>query len=209
MKDIKGFKWPDNDVDANPVVTGQMQDLSVVLPYVQGRKVCVQAGGNVGMWPKYLSTLFETVYTFEPDPENFNCLCHNVPEHNVIKFNTALGAVHEMVRVGSPDKAHDNNCGAYQVLGHGTIPVMRIDDLILPACDLLYLDVEGYEYFAVQGGLRTIEDFLPVIAYEDKDLPNNYGIEREQLATYLIKTLDYQVVERIHRDIVLVHGSQL
>ena len=201
--------WPDLDQDANPVVRAQMNDLDIVLPYVHGRKVCVQAGGNVGVWPKYLSTLFETVYTFEPDPENFNCLAFNVPEHNVVKFNAALGAVHEMIKVGSPDKWHDNNCGAYQVLGEGRIPVMRIDDLVLPACDLMYLDIEGYEYFAVQGALRTIDEHKPVIAYEDKDLPENYGIEREQLAKYLIKAHGYELVERIHRDIVLVHRSQL
>ena len=76
MKKINGFYWPDHDRDCHPVVPNQLSDLDYALNYTKQNKVCIQAGGNVGVWPKKLSTIFDVVYTFEPDPENFNCLAH-------------------------------------------------------------------------------------------------------------------------------------
>lgn len=203
MKQVQEFYWPDHD-NEHPVILNLAKDIQRVLHYVKNWDVCIQAGGNVGVWAKRLSPLFKAVYTWEPDPENFNCLVKNVPEANVIKFNCCLGLERGMVRVGSPNKAHDKNCGAYQVLGEGITPVMRIDDLSLPACDLLYLDIEGYELFAVQGAFKTIKKYHPVISIEQKKLPLNYGLHPEAAAEYLIKTFGYEVVERPHRDIVLV-----
>lgn len=203
MKEINGFYWPETDTDCHPVVPNQLEDVNYALKYTKETKVCVQAGGNVGVWPKHLSTIFDVVYTFEPNPENFNCLSRNCPEHNIVKFNAGLSNHHEMVTVKSPNRELDHNCGAYQVHEGGYIPTLRIDDLNLPHCDLIYLDIEGYEYFAIQGALDTIQKYKPVIALEDKELPKMYGMKVGQTAEYLCKEHGYEVVERIHRDIIL------
>ena len=204
MKKHNNFWWPDHDKHCHPVVPSQLADLDNALKYVEHAGVCVQAGGNVGVWAKKLAGIFGAVYTFEPDPENFNCLAKNVPEHNVIKFNSALGNKHEMIRVGSSAKHEDFNCGAYQVLGEGITPTLRIDDLNLPALDLLYLDIEGYELFALQGADETIHKYRPVIALEQKPLPLMYGNEPDTATEYLVARHGYTVKERIHRDTILV-----
>lgn len=203
MKLINGFYWPEHDIHCHPVVPNQLNDLDFALKHVKKTEICIQAGGNVGIWPKKLSTIFDTVYTFEPDPENFNCLARNVPEHNVIKFNAGLGDKHQMIKVEAPIENEKNNCGAYQVTGKGNIPTFKIDDLNLDACDLIYLDIEGYEYFALEGAIRTISDYQPVIALEQKMLPIMYQDNPEAASEFLIKHFDYEVVERVHRDIVL------
>ena len=204
MKLINGFYWPDHDKYCHPVVPNQLSDLDYALKYTKDTKTCVQAGGNVGVWPKKLSTIYDTVYTFEPDPENFNCLCRNCPEHNIVKFNAGLSNAHEMITVKSPNKAEELNCGAYQVFKGGVIPTFKIDDLNLKSCDLICLDIEGYELFALQGAMYTIEKFKPVIALEQKKLPIMYQENPEAASEYLIKGHNYEVVERIHRDIILV-----
>lgn len=203
MKLVEGLYWPDSDNDCHPVILKQSEDIEIVLPYVTNKKVCIQAGGNVGIWAKRLAKEFEAVYTFEPDPENFQCLVYNVSEPNVVKFQAALGEGPAFIKVGVPTQAHKNNCGAYQVLGQGIVPVMMIDSLDLPACDLLYLDIEGYELFALQGAYQTIEKYHPVISIEQKELPYMYGCEAEEAAHWLISEFGYEVVERPHRDIVL------
>ena len=203
MKQINGFFWPDHDEYCHPVVPNQLKDLDFALKHVKRTKKCVQAGGNVGVWPKKLAEIFDVVYTFEPDPENFNCLCRNCPEHNIVKFNSALSNHHELVTVKSPVPQEEKNCGAYQVYHEGFIPALRIDDLNLDACDLMYLDIEGYELFALKGATNTIEQFKPVIALEQKPLPKMYGLEPESASMWLIENYGYEVVERIHRDIVL------
>jgi FkbM family methyltransferase len=204
MKQIRGFWWPEHDRDAHPVVSFQSKDIDAVMKYVSGGTACIQAGGNVGVWAKRFSGLFDTVYTFEPDPYNFACLIKNVPEQNVVKMNAALGHERTLVKVGPPDVAHINNCGAYQVLGKGVIPTFLIDDLNLPICDLMYLDIEGYEMFAILGALDTIERCKPVIALEQKPLPLMYGYEPESASEFLVKEMGYEVAQRVNRDIILI-----
>jgi hypothetical protein len=89
--------WPADDVECLRAARAQVADLEMVYPYCKGFKVAVQAGGNCGVWPAALSKRFEFVYTFEPDPVNFRCLCANAPYENVYKFNAALGKFHETI----------------------------------------------------------------------------------------------------------------
>ena len=208
MKKINDFYWPDHDKHCHPVVPNQLPDLEYALKYVKGHETCVQAGGNVGIWPKRLSGIFKSVYTFEPDPENFNCLTRNVQEHNVVKFNAGLSNKHELITVKPPNVAEEHNCGAYQVFEGGIVPTLMIDDLPLENCDLIYLDIEGYELFALQGGANTINKFRPVIALEQKFLPIMFQDNPEAATEYLIKGHKYEVVERIHRDIILIPREQ-
>ena len=204
MKQVRNFYFPDHDDQCNKGVFKQLPDVEESLKFVKNKGVCVQAGGNVGVWAKYLAEQFGVVYTFEPDPENFNCLCANVREHNVVKFNAALGEKHDMVEVGMPKGYGDNNCGAYQVLGEGYIPTMMIDDLNLPALDLLYLDIEGFELFALKGADETIHKYRPVIALEQKPLPIMYGLEPDSATEYLVARHGYTVKQRVNRDTILV-----
>jgi len=134
--------------------------------YCTSRKVAVQAGGFIGIYPKLLSLMFDEVYTFEPDPLNFHCLVNNCQSPNIHKFNSVLGAEHQLVNVGG---GLDVNPGMFKVLGsdnRSNVPTLRIDDLQLNACDLIQLDIEGYEVNALTGASETIERFKPIICCE-------------------------------------------
>jgi FkbM family methyltransferase len=137
----RGLMWPASDKNAAAVLFAQAGDVEKVYPHVAKFGVAVQAGGNCGLWPRELGKKFSTVYTFEPDPVNFRCLCANAPDEHIFKFNAALGNERGLVSLNlRPD-----NVGAHSVSGGGIIPSMRIDDLELNECDLIYLDVEGFE----------------------------------------------------------------
>lgn len=201
MKQIRNFYFPDHDDQCHKGVFKQLPDVEESLKFVKNKGVCIQAGGNVGVWAKYLAEQFGVVYTFEPDPENFNCLCANVREHNVVKFNAGLADTHKMITVSEPG---GNNCGAYQAHEGGFIPTLKVDDLNLPSCDLMYLDIEGYELFALQGAEQTIEKYYPVIALEQKPLPIMYGLEPDSATEYLVARHGYTVKQRVNRDTILV-----
>jgi hypothetical protein len=42
------------------------------------RRTCVQAGGNVGLFPVTIAKYFQEVLTFEPDIANWTCLQRNL-----------------------------------------------------------------------------------------------------------------------------------
>lgn len=134
--------------------------------YCDNKRVAVQAGGFTGIYPKLLSQMFEEVYTFEPSSLNFHCLVNNCQTENVHKFNGVLGDVNRLISIGG---GLDVNPGMFRVVEAGnvpTIPQFRIDDLKLNACDLIQLDIEGRELYALAGAEETISKFKPVICCE-------------------------------------------
>lgn len=193
-----GRLWPETDVGA-AAAAFTARDLEIVYPHCRAFNVAVQAGGNCGIWPADLGRKFSLVYTFEPDPMNFRCLCANAPAENIYKFNAALGNHHQLVGLAR----RPENVGAHQIRGPGEIPTLCIDDLALTACDLIYLDIEGYEMAALAGAWETIARCLPVIVVEDKGMSERYGIKQGEVEDWVC-SLGYKVAERPHRDVVMV-----
>jgi FkbM family methyltransferase len=146
----------------------ELTNLETVLTIVPGRTAVVQAGGNLGVFPKRLASEFATVYTFEPASDLFALMQTNAPEPNIVRFQAALGDRRELVstsrvrRDGKPN-AHE---GITHTVPGGSIPTLLIDDLALPVCDLIYLDIEGAELAALRGAVDTIARCRPVIAVE-------------------------------------------
>jgi FkbM family methyltransferase len=178
-------------------VFDQVHDLDVIMRHVDTADVCVQAGGACGIWPAYLARIFDTVYTFEPDPLNFQCLEMNAP--TVHKHHAALGA-----RPGSTTiTRHDleqSNCGAgYVTWDNGEIPVVTIDDVIPSRFSLLLLDVEGAEYDALLGGSEIIQLWTPTIVIEEKSLPQGGDHLR---ARGLLESWGYKERGRVHKDVI-------
>lgn len=168
VDEIGGWTWPTSDSGAwdGPSREWDETHRDGYLRYVRNRNVVVQAGGNCGLYPRLFAKYFKTVYTFEPDALNFYCLVNNCQLPNIIKFNAALGASSGMVNV---NKAGPANVGMHTVQENpvGFIPQIAIDSLGLPECDLIQLDVEGYEPKVIQGALETIRKFRPVISCEN------------------------------------------
>ena len=147
-----------------------------------------------------LGERFRFVYTFEPDPVNFRCLCANAPAENVFKFNAALGSGHGCIDLARNPK----RIGSHHVAGDGPIPTLLIDDLSLATCDLIYLDVEGYEKHVLLGATDTIARCKPTIAIEDRPSSERYGVPSGAAVEWVLDRFNYRVAERLRRDVVMV-----
>jgi FkbM family methyltransferase len=154
----EALKWANRELD----------HLETVIALVPGRTACVQAGGNLGVFPRRLAQSFSTVYTFEPAADLFDKMLRNAPAENIVRFQAALGDMRGLVgtsrvrRDGKPN-AHE---GITHVVPGGTVPTLLIDDLALPVCDLIYLDIEGGELPALRGAVNTLALCRPVVAVE-------------------------------------------
>lgn len=134
------------------------------IKYSKKFDLVVQAGGNLGMYPRLLSNIYKEVYTFEPDHLNFHCLVNNCQKDNIYKFNVALGDRHEMLQM---KKNEIRNVGMHRMLKKkGNMPTLMIDDFEFDNCDLIQLDIEDFEIFALKGAIKTIEKFKPLISVE-------------------------------------------
>lgn len=221
MKDLvilndQGYYWPKNDGAGQhnregACWWGLTQHIDIpdrVSKYVENRRVLIQAGGNCGLYVKKYAGLFDLVYTFEPDPVNFYCLNLNVTEPNVLKYQACLGEKHEGVSIGN----FMLDVGATHVTGAGALPTLRIDDLTAPACDLIHLDIEGYELHALKGATETINKFKPVIALEFcRDWAARYSTTLADIENHLAE-LGYEFFEDVPNaqgDKIYMHKDQV
>lgn len=145
---------------------------------ISPKRIVVTAGGNMGLYTRAYSEMFNRVYVFEPDHFNFSALVRNNLADNVFFFRAALG---ERPGWCSLDPSNqETNVGMHKVRtdNGGTIPVMTIDQLNLPECNLIQLDVEGFEPSVIAGALETIKRHSPVVVTE-----GNHGKVRTLLAS--------------------------
>jgi hypothetical protein len=85
------------------------------------------------------------------------------------------------------------------VSGDGEIPMVTIDAFRLPVCDLIYLDVEGYEYFALLGAGETLRRCRPVVVTEINQHLGEYGRAESDIAG-LMADAGYQAGDRFGAD---------
>lgn len=170
VEDIKGWHWIETDSGAwdGPKKDWETSHKNCIEKYCKDYHTVIQAGGNQGMYPKLLSRIFDHVYTFEPDSLNYETLKLNCPDRNIIKTNAALGKENGWCLV---KRLTMQNTGMHKVEFSNTqtpdkSPMYKLDDMIFDRVDLIMLDLEGYEYFALQGALMTIKKFKPVIFIE-------------------------------------------
>jgi FkbM family methyltransferase len=167
--------------------------------FVKNKDVVLQAGGNVGFYVKKYANVFNTVYTFEPEPLSFKCLNLNITNPNVFKFQACLGDTHECVNLFNACDTLGH--GGSHVTGKGGLtPTFLIDDLNLTVCNLIHLDIEGYEKKALTGGIETIKRCRPVIVIENyPPWAQRYGTNLGEIESLLL-SLDYKYVSEVQGD---------
>ena len=213
--DIDRFSFPHQIETVKPVVTE-------VNSFVKRKRTVLQAGGNCGIYTREYAQHYENVYTFEPDATNMNCLVLNTNDcNNIIKFQACLGESQGMtaiqnpleimdigsIHVKTPKELHEN---MLVVESKANIPILTIDDIAFSTLDLIHLDIEGYELFALKGGSNTIKKYKPVIVLEvcEDGHSEKYGYNRNDLEIFL-QSLDYVFIEKIdaNGDNVYMHKS--
>lgn len=201
MFERDGYYWVDGMEEYYDRYIRHMKDAQVILPHVRGRNTVIQAGGHVGLWPKYLSSVFKNVVTFEPDLDNFDVMLKNIDGiKNIYAYNGLLGA--EVGETGL--KVSRKNTGGHHLDPNGTgYAVNTIDTLGLDACDAIILDVEGQELNALIGGADTLAEFRPVLMLEDKSHVKKGGCSTEELHEYL-NSIGYYSADRKSKDTVFL-----
>lgn len=204
--DGRSFIVPESDIaSVNYFTSTDRENIATILNNVplNRRNVAIQAGGNLGFFPWKFAEHFQTVVTFEPEPTNFKCLVHNVLETNVIKIQAALGDAPGWIAVENPNPGH---VGLAQIKKDavGNIPLVRIDDFAFEACDLIQLDLEGYEYHALLGAVQTIEQFKPILCLEVTGHEQRYGVGPTDLF-HLLENLGYIQVDHKYLDRIYKH----
>lgn len=209
---VKGWNLPDNDTYFHKFISEgagggfQIDHLNAAMSHVKNVRMAVDAGAHVGFWTVTMSGFFDNVHAFEMVPDTYEALRLNTSKlSNVQIHNVALGS-----EFGRCDPAIDHkrlgNTGSCYVKKGVSVQVIPLDSVPLAWCDLLKVDVEGFEFQVLQGARETITTHKPVIIMETdkKFAKQRYSIDDDAAEKFLIG-IGYEVVEHIRPDKIFVH----
>lgn len=189
----EGLAWPKRDVVSWDYLHEHADSPDKVMKHVENFGTIVQAGGHCGFYVRKYAERFHTVLTFEPEPVNFLCLTINCATKNVCAFRACLGAAPDMVSLML--KEDDSGSTFVDLRGEGLVPMVTVDSFSPRRCDLLALDLEGFELFALRGAERTIAQFRPVIVVEMyPPWMARFGVRDQDVYAFL-HTYGYSMVE--------------
>ncbi len=214
LHEPSGLWFPDNESRPQKMYDGLQKYINdanfmlSLLPKKAKKRLCVQAGGHIGVWPLKLAPYFSAVVTFEPDPLAFKALQRNVAGKNILTVEAALGeATGEAefswysgrTAVGTMVEVKDEGDQ------HSIVTVCSVDQFMYADVAAIVLDIEGYEPWALRGARQTIERCRPLILCEmlKKSAP---------LITSTLAEMGYQPIDnpvnRKCRDMVFAYGGQ-
>lgn len=174
---------------------------------------CIDAGANLGFHTVQFGKFSKKVYAFEPQLLIFNQLCANILFNDlnevIIPYRKALGDKFEEKQLWNIEHEDWVGNGAHNWGGRGIIQdnyggerssdnkfrdydlveVITLDSVKIPQCDLIKIDIQGYEYFAFLGAEKLIQTNKPVILLENPVSEDDCDVKSK---TYL-KGLGYEI----------------
>lgn len=150
-------------------------------------------GANIGDHTATLSDYVGRngmVHCFEPNPEAYECLVHNIVALNLrasanpiaLSDREGEGSLHKLVNAGA----------SYLEEGSG-FPLATLDSFALGP-DFIKIDVEGYETFVLMGGAKTIRKHKPAMLIEVNRMAlERAGSSRDALFS-LLRSFGYSIV---------------
>jgi FkbM family methyltransferase len=149
--------------------------LSIINSITNKPAVVYDVGANIGVYATAFASTGAQVYCFEPNPLNFDLLTRNTSGlDNVNCVNSAATNKAGSIMIQTFDPAVPSNYG--ELLINNSIGVestaVRLDDLDIPAPNLIKIDAEGSELGVIQGALNKIRENLPLLCYEAQESPH-------------------------------------
>lgn len=172
--------------------TFEQANLDLALSFVKKFDVAVDCGAHVGSWTRYMSSKFDFVAAFEPNPANYECLLLNAPFNNVVPFPMGLSD-----STGNADLAGGNNSGCWHVVPGDSIKLITLPDF--GALDFIKIDVEGLEDKVIRGAIGQIRKYRPIVLIEEKNLPHK---PLDYSARSILELNGYKELAKSGRDVI-------
>jgi FkbM family methyltransferase len=158
--------------------------------------VVYDLGANVGFY-SLLASVFVgpqgQVFSFEPSPRNLLLLRQHLAMNGITNCTIYEAAVTDSRGFANFDPATDWSGGhlAPASTNSFTVPTVSLDELVdsgeLPLPQVIKCDIEGAEYNALKGAVRTLQSATPVIFL------STHGFEIHQKCCALLTNFNYSL----------------
>jgi FkbM family methyltransferase len=169
--------------------------------------IVLDGGANLGFHTVQFAKLANKgkVYAFEPQNLIYNVLSTNILINNLsnIVEQHRLGlsdskSIETFTSMENPGVTMGEYCinwggrGFTEKDGGEEATTITIDSFNLPKLNFIKLDIQGFEYKALMGGINTIKNNMPTIFIENYDgMCGEHQIEQERAPIDLLLNLGY------------------
>lgn len=166
----------------------------------QSGDICLDVGANIGWYSLLVSRLSHgdcRVFAFEPDPDNFSLLEHNLALNNAVAVTPVNKAAGEQSASLELHKYGPGNTGRHSLLAiHDgqtvSVQVISLDDFWREQAlgdspvRLLKMDIEGYELFALRGASQVLQRCEWLLIEHSPDYMRLAGLDPADLVDLLV-----------------------
>lgn len=187
--------------------TWDEQGIKFLKNHLKSGDVFFDIGANIGCYSLVASKLVGSegkVHSFEPVSEVYNRLLFNIELNQLKNITVNRKAVFETSETLEFFVSSKENKGMSSIFHHDTesgeiqkVEAITIDEYIektdIQRIDMIKIDIEGAELFALKGMKTTLRKFKPVIIMELSDnVLQNSPVEKKEILN-LMKELNYEI----------------
>lgn len=175
----------------------QKDQLNVALSFCKKFRHAIDVGANYGIMSANMAKIFNRVSAFEIAPEINTCFKMNMSNFNIKNvdiYDCGLGDNETTVALNfNPQSTFSTHVTKNK---DGNAKIKTLDSFNFVDIDFIKIDAEGFEPFIINGGIKTIEKYNPVILYERKGHERRYGFNKNSVLE-ILKSYGYQELEYI------------
>jgi FkbM family methyltransferase len=163
-------------------------------------------GANIGVYSLNLFRKAKVVFAFEATKATYDKLNKTILDNNIKNIQTYLNAVDDKddmevkMFYGDNSLGKENNGSNSMYNGSivaNTVKTIRLDTFVeqnsVSNIDIIKIDIEGNELYALKGGIRSIKKYKPIIFCEiNPELNVKAGYTAKELYDFMVKELRYK-----------------
>lgn len=176
----------------------------------------IDIGAQSGLYTLYAKYLPKSrFYAFEPFPRSYKVLLDNIRLNRIPNVSTRNIGISNNAgeTILNTSKSHNglhtlgNNLTRFNDPVPITIAVDTLDNIFydnnIPV-NFIKIDTEGWEYFILKGGEKTIQKYKPMIQIEwSKDNMKQCNVDMEEFSNYIDK-IGYRKKHKISEELFIV-----
>ena len=170
------------------------EDSKFILDTLTNEDIFIDIGANVGHFSMLAASKKCEVHAFEPIPTTFKKLQKNIELNNleVNLYNKGVGAENGVLNFSTENGVMNSVVNDINIASK-EIDVVKLDDeLIMIQPSMLKIDVEGYEWFVLQGAKSILKSTnLKYILIELNESGAKFSITDTQIHELLLENSFY------------------